>query len=112
MLAAAMIGVLVTFAVAGACLGAAVTARHRAQAAADLGALAAAGALAAGPQAACAKADSVASAMRTTVAQCRVDDLDVVLTVYAEVRLGRWGIGPASAAARAGPAGDGSLPLP
>jgi secretion/DNA translocation related TadE-like protein len=102
-LAAAMIGVLVTFAVAGACLGAAVIARHRAQAAADLGALAAAGALTAGPEVACAQATAVASAMRTTVAQCRVEDLDVVLTVHAEVRLGRWGMGPATAAARAGP---------
>jgi secretion/DNA translocation related TadE-like protein len=102
-LAAAMIGVLVTFAAAGASLGAAVIARHRAQAAADLGALAAAGALTAGPEVACAQATAIASAMRTTVAQCRVDDLDVVLTVHAEVRLGRWGIGPATAAARAGP---------
>ncbi|WP_197514881.1 Rv3654c family TadE-like protein [Mycobacterium sp. 852013-50091_SCH5140682] len=102
-LAAAMIGVLVTFTAAGASLGAAVIARHRAQAAADLGALAAAGALIAGPDAACRQAATVASAMRTTVAQCRVDGLDVVLTVHAEVRLGRWGIGPATAAARAGP---------
>lgn len=103
MLAAAMIGVLVMCAMAGASVGAAVIARHRAQAAADLGALAAAGALIAGPDAACAQAAAIASAMRTTVAQCRVDGLDVVLTVHAEVRLGRWGIGPATAVARAGP---------
>lgn len=102
-MAAAMIGVLVTCTMAGACLGAAVIARHRAQAAADLGALAAAGALTGGPEVACAQAAAIASAMRTTVAQCRVDDLDVVVTVHAEVRLGRWGIGPATAAARAGP---------
>jgi secretion/DNA translocation related TadE-like protein len=98
-----MIAVLVTITVAAAALGAAVIARHRAQAAADLGALAAAGALVSGPEVACAQAAAVTSLMHTTVAQCRVDGLDVVLTVHAEVRLGRWGVGPATAAARAGP---------
>lgn len=98
-----MICVLIVVAAAGASLGAAVIARHRAQAAADLGALAAAGALTTGPEAACAQAAAIAAAMHTTVAQCRVDDLDVVVTVHADVRLGRWGIGPATAAARAGP---------
>jgi secretion/DNA translocation related TadE-like protein len=80
-------------------LGAAVVARHRAQSAADLGALAAAARLPAGAAAACAQADAVARAMRTDPAGCVVDDLDVVVTI--EVGVGRWGA--ARAAARAGP---------
>ena len=54
--------------------GSAVIARHRAQAAADLAALAAAGRLASGPQAACASAASLAAAMSATVSACAVDD--------------------------------------
>ena len=93
-----MVAVLLCVTVAGAYLGAVVVARHRAQAAADLAALAAAGRLAAGPEAACARATAVARAMRTD-AGCAVDDLDVVVTVRIAV-LG----GASSAAARAGPA--------
>lgn len=93
-----MVAVLLCVTVAGAYLGAVVVARHRAQAAADLAALAAAGRLAAGPEAACARATAVARAMRTD-AGCVVDDLDVVVTVRIAV-LG----GASSAAARAGPA--------
>jgi secretion/DNA translocation related TadE-like protein len=76
-----------------------MVARHRAQSAADLGALAAATRLPAGAAAACAQADAVALAMRTDPAGCLVDDLDVVVTI--ELRVGRWGA--ARAAARAGP---------
>ncbi|WP_268956845.1 Rv3654c family TadE-like protein [Mycolicibacterium mageritense] len=102
-LAAAMIAVVVAFTVGLAYLGAAVIARHQAQAAADLAALAAAGSLAAGPDAACAQADAIASAMHTVVAGCRVDGLDVVLEAQVTVRFGRWDLGPARASARAGP---------
>ena len=83
-------------------LGSAVVARHRAQAAADLAALAAAARLAAGPATACAQAKAVAREMRVGTTGCAVDDLDVVVTV--EVRLGVGGWGSARAAARAGPA--------
>jgi hypothetical protein len=41
--------------------------------------------------------------MRAGVAGCRIDGLDVVLEVAVPVSLGRWGIGPARAIARAGP---------
>ncbi|OCB41378.1 helicase [Mycobacterium malmoense] len=99
MVAAWMVAVLLCVAGAGAYLGAVVVARHRAQAAADLAALAAAARLPAGAGAACARATAVARAMRTD-ASCAVDDLDVVVTVRAAV-LG----GAASAAARAGPVG-------
>jgi secretion/DNA translocation related TadE-like protein len=99
--AVAMMAVLIAVTVGGLYLGAAVIARHRAQAAADLASLAAAGRLANGTEAACAHADVVARSMHTTVTRCVVDELDVVITVDAPVTLGFWG--PARAAARAGP---------
>lgn len=83
-------------------LGAAVVARHRAQAAADLAALAAAARLAAGPETACAQAKAVARQMRVSTTGCDVDDLDVVVTVDVRLAVGGWG--SARAAARAGPA--------
>ena len=97
-----MVVVLLWVTGAGAYLGSVVVARHRAQAAADLAALAAAARLPLGTQAACARATAVARRMRVDDARCEVDDLDVVVTVrvvaYAAV---------ASAAARAGPADTG-----
>jgi secretion/DNA translocation related TadE-like protein len=82
-------------------LGAAVVARHRAQAAADLAALAAAARVPAGPQTACAQANALARAMRVSTTGCTVDDLDVVVTIEVGLAVGRWG--KARAAARAGP---------
>ena len=99
-----MMVVLMALTVGGATVGSAVVARHRAQAAADLAALAAAGQLTAGPQAACASAASLTAAMSATVAACSVDELDVVVTAAVTVRLGRWGVHVARASARAGPA--------
>jgi len=96
-----MVVVLLSVTGGCACLGAAVVARHRAQAAADLAALAAAARLPAGPETACAQANSVARAMRVTTAGCAVDDLDVVITIEVGLTVGRWGT--ARAAARAGP---------
>jgi secretion/DNA translocation related TadE-like protein len=96
-----MVVVLLTVTVGVAHLGAAVVARHRAQAAADLAALAAAARVPAGPEAACAQADAVARAMRAHTAGCLLDDLDVVITVEVPTAGGRWGT--ARAAARAGP---------
>ncbi|WP_243858231.1 Rv3654c family TadE-like protein [Mycobacterium sp. DL440] len=98
-----MIAMVVAFAAGGAYLGAAVTARHRAQAAADLAALSAAGAVVSGPDAACAQATQIAVRMRSVLGVCRIERLDVVLEVSVPVRLGRWGVRPARAAARAGP---------
>ena len=95
MLGAVLIAVLVTIALAGVQLGGAVVARHRAQAAADLAALAAATALPGGPAAACRQALGVTTAMGALLQGCDVDRLDVVLTVS---------LGRARAAARAGPA--------
>lgn len=96
-----MVVVLLSVTAGSAYLGAAVVARHRAQAAADLAALAAAADVPAGPEAACARANAVAHAMRVATAECAVDDLDVVVTIEAGLAVGRWG--KARAAARAGP---------
>jgi secretion/DNA translocation related TadE-like protein len=97
-----MVAVLLVVTGAAGYLGAAVVARHQAQAAADLAALAAAAHLPAGPQSACAQADAVVRAMRAQPTDCAVDDLDVVVTVEVALAVSRWG--SATAAARAGPA--------
>lgn len=101
--AVAMLALLMSIALGVMVFGTAVVARHRAQAAADLAALAAAGRLASGSAAACAAASSVAGAMRSTITTCRVEQLDVVVGVDVRVELGRWGVGSARAQARAGP---------
>lgn len=98
--AAAMVAVLLCITGAGAYLGSVVVARHRAQAAADLAALAAAARLPSGVTAACARATAVAHAMRVDDAQCDVDGLDVVVTARVVVAVA----GAARAVARAGPA--------
>ena len=97
-----MVAVLLSITGGSAYLGSAVVARHRAQAAADLAALAAAARLAAGAEAACAQANAVARQMRVSTTGCDVDDLDVVVTVDVRLAVGGWG--SAGAAARAGPA--------
>lgn len=94
LIAVAMIAVLLAITVGGFYLGSAVVARHRAQAAADLSALAAASALAQGVEAACSRAALIANAMNVAVTDCTVDNLDVVITIQ---------VGKARAAARAGP---------
>jgi len=102
--AVAVIAVLMAVTAGIAYVGSAVLARHRAQAAADLAALAGAGQLASGVETACAQASSVARAMGATVIRCELDGSDVVVAVDAAVGLGMWRAGPAHAAARAGPA--------
>jgi secretion/DNA translocation related TadE-like protein len=98
-----MIAVLLSVSLGGVYLGSAVLSRHRAQAAADLAALAAAGRVPAGADAACLQAASVTRAMRATTVGCRVDDLDVVVTVEVAPVFATWVATPAHAAARAGP---------
>lgn len=94
-----MVAVLLCVTGAGVYLGSVVVARHRAQAAADLAALAAAARLPSGVGAACVRATTVARGMRVDDAECRVDGLDVVVTVRVAVAFA----GAARAAARAGP---------
>lgn len=95
--------VLLAITAGSAYVGSAVIARHRAQAAADLAALAAAVHLADGTAGACTQATALARAMRTAVTGCVVEDLDVIVTAEAPMALGRFGFGPARATARAGP---------
>jgi secretion/DNA translocation related TadE-like protein len=98
-----MMAVLLALTIGGVAIGSAVFARHRAQAAADLAALGAAVHLADGTDQACTLAAALAKRMHTVLAQCAVEDLDVVVTVDASVAFGRMGLGPARATARAGP---------
>lgn len=104
LIAVAAVAVLLVVTGGLAVVGSAVLARHRAQAAADLAAVAAAGQLPAGPDTACARASAVASGMGAAVTACEVTGLDVVVRVDAAVGLDPWGVGPARATARAGPA--------
>lgn len=104
-----LISVLVGLTAGAAGYGAAVIARHRAQSAADLSALAAAGALPGGPAAACVRAGQIAIAMHASLAQCHSDGLDIVVTVDMPVARGIPGLarfGPARSTARAGPVGS------
>ncbi|ORB00560.1 helicase [Mycolicibacter minnesotensis] len=103
MAAAAMIAALLSLTGGGFLLGTAVIARHRAQAVADLAALAGAGRVPAGPASACAQASVLSSRMHGSEFNCTVDGLDVVVTVAMPVP--GWRLGPARAAARAGPVG-------
>nr|WP_280514654.1 Rv3654c family TadE-like protein [Mycobacterium asiaticum] len=96
-LATAMIAVLLTVTGATGWVGSVVVARHRAQSAADLAALAAAAQLPQGAESACARAR--VAAQRVGGVECRVDGLDVVVAVEVPVPLA----GVARASARAGP---------
>ena len=98
-----MVAVLITVTLGGVKIGSALVARHRAQSAADLAALAAAQRVPAGPAAACREARALAAAARATVRTCDVEQLDVTLTV--SVAVGGWAGAHAIAGARAGPAG-------
>lgn len=104
LIAAAMVAALAAVTVGGAHVGAAVVARHRAQAAADLAALAGAAFVPAGVDTACARASALARAMDTTAVTCAADGLDVVLTVEASITFYPAWMGPARAVAKAGPA--------
>lgn len=97
-----MVAVIVTVTIGVTLVGAAVVARHRAQSAADLAALAAAARVPSGAAAACAEARAVAGAMHAQLRACECEELDVIVTIAVEVS-GAIGA-EALAAARAGPA--------
>lgn len=102
---ASVIATLAAVLVAVLYVGAAVVARHRAQSAADLGALAAASAHVSGRGDACEVAgERVADQDGSpSVAECAIDGEDVVVRVVIRVRLGVLGVRDAYAVARAGP---------
>lgn len=84
-------------------IGAVVVARHRVQAAADLGALAAAGALDSGVEAGCAEGERVLRQMKVRMRGCEVDDWDALMTAEGNVPIGLLGQRTVHAVARAGP---------
>ncbi|MDA3624837.1 Rv3654c family TadE-like protein [Saccharopolyspora oryzae] len=84
-------------------LGAAVTARHRAEGAADLAALAAAAHAPRGPEVACERAAEVADGMRVAVVECRLEGWNARVTVQADLPATPPFGGKASARAHAGP---------
>ncbi|HEY9267247.1 MAG TPA: Rv3654c family TadE-like protein [Mycobacterium sp.] len=98
-----MTAALLVVTVGGAHVGSAVIARHRAQAAADLAALAAAADVPGGAEGACARAAVLAHAMDAAAVACTLDGLDVVVTVEAPAGLRVAGTAAARAVARAGP---------
>lgn len=102
-LAAFALAALLVVVIAVVHVGSAVSARHRAQAAADLSALAAAGALDRGVADACSSAETIARRMSGRLTECTVEDWDVVVEVSITVTLGRFGVRDAVASARAGP---------
>ncbi|QRP46569.1 Rv3654c family TadE-like protein [Amycolatopsis sp. FDAARGOS 1241] len=101
---AIVIAALIGLAAAGGWLAAAVAARHRVEAAADLGALAAASHAADGPARACDRAREVADHEGAVVTACTWRERDALV----EVRAGSPpipGLPAPSARARAGPVG-------
>lgn len=105
-------GALLAFGALLACLGAVAVARHRAAAAADLAALAAAGHLLEGTARACSVAAAVARGQAATLLSCVSDGTTV--TIVAEVRppgsLGQLGAARSTArAARAASVGAGTV---
>ena len=84
-------------------LSSAVVARHRAEAAADLAALASATKAIAGPEAACRSATLVAERMSTTLTGCELHGWEAIVRISARPSglVERFGV--ANATARAGP---------
>ncbi|MEU2124219.1 Rv3654c family TadE-like protein [Nocardia niwae] len=84
-------------------VGVVVVARHRAQAAADMAALAAAGALVEGVDAGCAEADEVARRMGARIRVCEAAEWDATVIVERNVPMSLYGDRVVRAIARAGP---------
>lgn len=106
--AASAIAALVLVATALYGLGAVALARQRAAAAADLAALAAAGAAVDGVEIACAKAGQVVAEMRVELAGCRLDRWDALVETRAVLPGPLARFPAASARARAGPVDSSS----
>ncbi|MGB3699460.1 MAG: Rv3654c family TadE-like protein [Gordonia sp. (in: high G+C Gram-positive bacteria)] len=106
---AAVIAALAVLLVAVLYIGGAVVARHRAQSAADLAALAGASVQVSGSGEGCEQARRLAARQEGAprVVECTVDGDDVQLRVAVTIRLGRWGVREATALARAGPVEPG-----
>ncbi|MFC5231840.1 Rv3654c family TadE-like protein [Pseudonocardia zijingensis] len=101
--AAIGISVITTVLLVGLHLGSAVLARHRAEAAADLAALAAAAVAVEGVDAACRRAAQIVAAGGGTVTSCLLDGWDAVVEVDVPIPIGVPGLDRATGRARAGP---------
>jgi secretion/DNA translocation related TadE-like protein len=101
--AAGAIAVVVSVIVFGMHLGAAIIARHHAESAADLAALAGAAQVLAGQSYACAEARRVTDRMRVRLASCHLRGQDVLVDVSAQPSGGLARLGSATVQARAGP---------
>ena len=99
-----VVAVLMSLVVLGLQVGGAVLTRHRVAAAADLGALAAAGQLVAGADRGCERARWVVERMSASMTACRISGWEAYVEVTA--RPPGWAAlsGTANAHARAGPA--------
>ncbi|MPZ25807.1 MAG: helicase [Micromonosporaceae bacterium] len=95
--------VLLAAGLAGSMVGAAHVAQHRAQAAADLAALAGAARAVAGHPAACARAGVIAVANGAGLTHCALDGFDLTVTVEVVPPAGAGLHRTARATARAGP---------
>lgn len=106
-LGAFAVAALVAVAIAVIYLGASVVARHRAQSAADLSALAAASDRVYGRPDPCGTARRIAAAQgfAVRVERCAASEGDIVVSVAVPVELGPFGDRAAMASARAGPVG-------
>lgn len=109
----ALIGAVWTVAAMAMVVGGARAARHRAHAAADLAALAAAAHVAEGSERACLLAARVARDSQARLHQCEVRGSVADVVVTSQVRsLPRLGRLTATARARAGPVDGGDVPKP
>jgi secretion/DNA translocation related TadE-like protein len=105
--AATAVAVLISVLAAMLDLAGAVAARHRAEAAADLAALAAAGRAVHGGDSACARAAEVAARGGGRVVLCRLRGWEALVEVEVGVRLSLLGTTTVRGRARAGPAAVG-----
>jgi secretion/DNA translocation related TadE-like protein len=110
--AATAVSVFMAVLLVGLDFGGAVAGRHRAAAAADLAALAAAGHAVHGTGPACDRARRIAEQMGGRLALCRLAAWDALVEVQVEVGTTLPGIGPAIGRARAGPAPAGVAEAP
>jgi secretion/DNA translocation related TadE-like protein len=105
--AATAVAVLIAVLAAMLDLAGATAVRHRAEAAADLAALAAAGHVLDGGEAACARATAVATSGGARVVLCRLRGWEALVEVEVGVRLSLLGTTTVRGRARAGPVAAG-----
>ena len=105
-LAVAGIAVIMLLVGSVVALGSATVTRRRAEAAADLAALAAATSAISGPERACARARWVAQRMRAELTSCRLGGWDAWVEITVQPPDLLFGLGSATARARAGPVNE------